>query len=213
MRNSQTIRILSYTLSLCSFLCSCRQKKSPDYKNYTLLDNGRVGFVKPARSYPDSDYFKVMKSINPNLIFVLKVDSINYPWQMITITKYFADTIIPMEIAFIEQTVKYPPSLRAWHSRLADFGVYDKNGRRYRYKVSNVDQDGIESLLKGYHMNGDSSNISNPEPKIQFKIMYYFMKNDLDSIMYELTIGTDTTLLGRSDSLLTRVAESFKFFK
>ena len=99
-----------------------------------------------------------------------------------------------------------------WKKRLADFGVYDRNGRRYRYKVSNVDYDGIQSLLKEVYRNDDSLNLSKPERKVQFKIMYYFMKNDLDSVMYELNIGTDTAMFRRSDSLLTRVAESFRFF-
>lgn len=213
MRNLQTIRILSCTLILCSILYSCRHKKPANDKNFILFDHGRVGFVKPAGSYPDSSYIEVMKAVNPNIIFVLKLDSINYPWQFISVAKYVTDTITPMEIAFIEETVKYPPARIGWKKRLADFGVYDKNGRRYRYKVSFVDYEVVQHLLEEFYRKGDSLKLSKPERKVQLKIMYYFMKNDLDSVMYELTIGTDTTMFRRSDSLLTRVAESFKFFK
>lgn len=213
MRNLQIARILLCTLILCSILYSCRHKESADYKNYILFDNGRVGFVKPAGSYPDSNYLEVMKVVNQNIIFVLKLDSINYPWQCISVAKYVTDTITPMEIAFIEETVKYPPARMDWKRRLADFGVYDKNGRRYRYKVSNVDYEGIQSVMKEFYRNGDSLNLSKPERKVQFKIMYCFMKNDLDSVMYELTIATDTAMFRRSDSLLTSVAESFRFFE
>jgi len=213
MRNLQTTRILSYTLILCSILYSCRHKKPANDKNFILFDHGRVGFVKPAGSYPDSRYIEVMKVVNPNIIFVLKLDSINYPWQFISVAKYVTDTITPMEIAFIEETVKYTPTRMGWKKMLADFGVYDKNGRRYRYKVSKVDNEGIQSILNEVYRNGDSLNLCEPEHKIQLKIMYYFMKNDLDSVMYELTIGTDTTMFRRSDSLLTRLAESFRFVK
>jgi len=213
MRNLQIARILLCTLILCSILYSCRHKESADYKNYILFDNGRVGFIKPAGSYPSSSYIDVMKAVNPNIIFVLKLDSINYPWQFISVAKYVTDTITPMEIAFIEKTVKYPPARMGWKKRLADFGVYDKNGRRYRYKVSNVDYEGILSILKEVYRDGDSLNISKPEYKVQLKIMFYFMKNDLDSVMYELTIATDTTRFSRSDSLITIVAESFRFFE
>ena len=213
MRNLQTIRILSCTLILCSILYSCRHNKPAIDKNFILFDHGRVGFVKPAGSYPDSRYIEVMKVVNPNIIFVLKLDSINYPWQFISVARYVTDTITPMEIAFIEETVKYSPARMGWKKRLADFGVYDKNGRRYRYKVSNVDNEGIQAVLKEVYRNGDSLSLFKPKHKFQFKMMYYFMKNDLDSVMYELTIGTDTAMFMRSDSLLTRVAESFGFFK
>lgn len=213
MRNLQIARILSCTLILCSILYSCRHKESADDKKYILFDDGRVGFVKPAGSYPDSSYIEVMKTVNPNIIFVLKLDSINYPWQFISVAKYVTDTITPMEIAFIDETVKYPPARTGWKKRLADFGVYDKNGRRYRYKVSFVDYEVVQHMLEEFYRKGDSLNLSKPERKVQLKIMYYFMKNDLDSVMYELTIGTDTTMFRRSDSLLTRVAESFRFFK
>ena len=213
MRNLHTTRILSYTLILCSFLYSCRHKESADYKNYILFDNDRVGFVKLAGSYPDSNYLEIMKTVNQNIIFVFKLDSIKYPRQLITVAKYVTDTITPMEIAFIEETVKYPPAHMSWKTRLADFGVYDKNGRRYRYKVSFVNYEVVQQVLEEFYRKSDSLNLSKPEGKVQFKIMYYFMKNDLDSVMYELTIGTDTAMFRRSDSLLTRVAESFRFFK
>ena len=182
MRNLQTTRILSYTLILCSILYSCRHKESADDENYILFDNGRVGFVKPTGSYPVPSYIEVMKAVNPNIIFVLKLDSINYQWQFISVAKYVTDTIMPMEIAFIDETVKYPARM-GWKKRLADFGVYDKNGRRYRYKVSYPDNEAIQSLLKEIYRDGDSLNISKPERKVQLKIMYYFMKNDLDSVM------------------------------
>lgn len=55
-----------------------------------------------------------------------------------------------------------------------------------------MDYDGIQSVLKEVYKNDDSLNLSKPERKVQFKIMYYFMKNDLESVMYELNIGTDT---------------------
>ena len=213
MRTRQTIRILSCTLILCSILYSCRHKKPANDKNFIRFDHGRVGFVKPAGSYPDSRYTEVLKAVNPNIIFVLKLDSTNYPWQFISVAKYVNDTITPMEIAFIEETVKYPNERMGWKTRLADFGVYDKNGRRYRYKLSYMDYEAIQPVLNEIYRNGDSLDLSKSEHQVQFKMMYYFMKNDLDSVMYELTIATDTTMLRRSDSILTRVAESFRFLK
>jgi len=211
MRNLQIARIFSCTLILCAILYSCRHKESADHKNYILFDNGRVGFFKPAGSYPVPNLTKVMKVVNPNIIFALKLDTINYPSQFISVAKYVTDTIMPMEMAFINETVKYPSE--GWKKRLADFGVYDKDGRRYRYKVSFVDYEVVQHMMEEFYRNSDSVNLSKPEHKVQLKIMYYFMKNDLDSVMYELTIGTDTTMFRRSDSLLTRLAESFKFFK
>jgi len=160
MRNSHTTRILSNTLILCSILYSCRHKESADYKNYILFDNGRVGFVKPAGSYPDSNYLEIMKRVNQNIIFVFKLDSIKYPHQLITVAKYVTDNITPMEIAFIEETVKYPSARMGWKTRLADFGVYDKNGRRYRYKVSFVDYEVVQHVLEEFYRKGNSLNSS-----------------------------------------------------
>lgn len=211
MRNAPTLRLFLSLLILCSILSSCRHKEQADYRNYVMFDNGRAGFAKPAGSFPDPGYLEILKVGNSNINLVLNLDTMNKPWQWITVSKFAADSVIPMEIAFVEETVKFPAENMGWKTRLADFGVYDKSGRRYRYKVSIVDYEGARPFLKELVRNGDSLNKSNPERKVQFKIMYYFMKNDLDSIMYELSISTDSAMFSRSSFILKTAAESFRF--
>lgn len=176
------------------FLTSCKNNREslgeslPD--NFTFVDNDLVGFVLPENSVTmHPELYNAIKEMNPNLIYLAKLDTNNIYSPLFSVCKYVGDAKTPMEIVFIENIVKYSSELLGDKSTLIDFGVFEKGGKRLRYKITQPPLEGM------------------------YKFMYYFMKNDHDETFYELSINGAKEHLSYSDSIITNIAESFIFLK
>lgn len=192
-------------LAVSLMFSSCRQTEHPVSDNLFKLDNDRIGFSKPAGCYEIPELLPLLKQVNPNLLYSFLLDSVQYHSQLISVTRYAGDTLDPMEIVFIENTVKHTGEFMGCESQLSDFGVFDKHGKRYRYKVVKVDNDCFKQKFS-------TSSADDFRTDDTYKIMYYFMKNDLDSVLYELSIITPKLHFAESDSLILNLAESFKIY-
>ncbi len=176
------------------FLSSCKNNREslgenlPD--NFTFVDSNLVGFVLPENSITmHAEIYNAIKEMNPNLIYLAKLDTNNNYSPLFSVCKFVGETKTPMEIIFIENAVKYSSELLGDKSTLINFGVFEKDGKLFRYKVTKPPMERI------------------------IKIIYYFMKNDKDENFYELSISTDLEHLSYSDSIITNIAESFTFLK
>jgi hypothetical protein len=185
------VKISLYVLILLS---SCRRDqessktKLPD--NMIVVDSGKIGLVLPERSQKaDQAFSDLLEEIKPGTIFVYKADTLLEETPLFWLFKSISDSIIPMEIVFIEHTVKVIPELDGQRSRLIDFGVFDEDGRRYRYKFTQPP----------------------PFERKKFKLMYFFMENDSAYSLYELGIIFDEKQYNYADSVLFNIAESFIF--
>jgi len=118
-----------------------------------------------------------------------------------------------MEIAFVESVIGYSFQAENQESELTDFGVYDENGRRYRYTIKRIGMENLSSSMAKYYPESDGdTNSLYPYPE-RYKIMYYFMKNDMDTALYELSVATSLEQFEKADSLLTSISKSFIFYE
>ncbi|HOW30782.1 MAG TPA: hypothetical protein PLP88_04390 [Bacteroidales bacterium] len=192
---------------------SCSHPNQPIPANVTLLENGRIGFIMPEGSKKVPDLMEVIKDISPNTLYLSKLDSLSSNSPLFSVRKYVNDTATPMEIAFVESVIGYSFQAENQESELTDFGVYDENGRRYRYTVKRIGMENLSSSMAKYYPESDGdTNSLYPYPE-RYKIMYYFMKNDMDTALYELSVVTNLEQFEKADSLLTAISKSFQFYE
>lgn len=172
-------------------LYSCKHEMSDEFNkdSLTIISDSSIGFVLPAYSIPVPELLEQLKRLNQNLIYVARIDTTLRSPLLFSVSKYLSDTIIPMEIFFIEKTIKYNMRNYSYDYHLINFGSYDNKGKRYRYKIT-----------KPYDYNG-------------YKTMFFFMKNDLDSIQYEIAVLAKDEYYDYSDLVISKIAESFVFLK
>lgn len=174
------------------FSCSSNPKERILPENLSYADNEKIGFVIPeySKSYPDSSpLFISIKQMNEKIIFLANIEEDSTHSFVFSVSKYVNDSAVPMEIVFIEECLKYNSAFYGAKSKLLDFGVYDLNNTRYRYKITQTPFDDV------------------------FKQMYFFMKNDKDTILYELSFATNLESFYYADSVLRTTVESFLFLK
>ncbi|HPI86331.1 MAG TPA: hypothetical protein PLR01_08150 [Bacteroidales bacterium] len=160
--------------------------------NAVIVDNGRVGLILPPRSREsDKAFTEALKELKPSLLLIYDADTLLKDTPQIFLSKSVADTIIPMEIVFIENCVKVLPELDGKRSTLLDFGVFDIDGRRYRYKT-----------------------IQPPDPSDgHIKMMFYFMKDDYSNSLYELGIIFKKEYFDFVEPMIISIAASFEFLE
>lgn len=117
-----------------------------------------------------------------------------------------------MEIVFIDDVLKQQGTLLDCKSNLVDFGIYDKENKRFRYKIVNIDKDCFKNVLNQADSSDNQDTTSSYSSSDIYRILYYLMKNDNDSVMYELSITSHQSGIAESDSLLEDIVASFRYF-
>lgn len=153
-----------------------------------VLDSGKVRFQLPAYFSETSGLNEYFKKLDPTILCWFEYENDLKKKYTITVTKLDCLEEMPMEIAFNENIIKYNlinegPTI----ARLMDFGIFDLNGKRYRYKKTRLNE-----------IN---------------KIIYYFMENDNARYVYQLALIQFTEPNLFSDSLIAKAAHSFDFIQ
>lgn len=153
-----------------------------------VLDSGKVSFQLPEHFSETAILVDYIKKKEPTILCWFEYENdlkVNYT---ITVTKLDCVEETPMEIAFNENIIKYNLiNEGATIARLMDFGIFDLNGKRYRYKKTRLNE-----------IN---------------KIIYYFMENDNARYVYQLALIQFTETNQFSDSLIAEVAHSFNYIQ
>lgn len=74
MKNINSLQALFLVL-LTLLGSSCNESGMSVKDGYTLLDSGRAGFIKPAKSAEISGILNELKALNPHVVCVLKADT------------------------------------------------------------------------------------------------------------------------------------------
>ena len=194
-KKSITNKILSivFMMFLFPLLWQCTSKVESSSisipKNYSIVDYGGIGFATPSDTALSKYLTTVFNSVDSSFIYVTKIKSKNDSIFLFSIYKMLISTeeAAPMEIVFIEDILKYNGQYAEGESQLLNYGIYDKNKKRLRYKI-------VRLPIKGL-----------------YKTLYYFMRNDYSKYYYELSIVSHLNNFLVADSIITQIAESFIF--
>lgn len=197
---------------LLTLLTSCTRTSQPSGDGYIWLDEGRIGIKPPPRGRVVSGWLEELRLLNDKLVFLLDSDTTKKPARLISVSRYAGDSLVPMEIAFIEFTVKNNGSAFGIRSDLVDFGVYERDGRLYRYKLVKIGGDRFSEAIEKAGMGSSGADTAaSTGPEDFYRILYYMMKNDRDSVLYELGITVNEDEISSADSLLFGVVSSLRF--
>ena len=158
----------------------------PLTRNTVELDSGRVRVQIPLIFSEAPELLKSTQNVDTETLRLFVYEDVFKQKFTLVARKCDYGAARPMEIAFIEDIVKFYRSEEGsefYH--LLDFGVNDFKGRRYRYQI-----------------------VSN---KNLNKMTYYFMENDNSRYIYELALVQFTPFNQYSDSLISNIAYSFEF--
>jgi hypothetical protein len=188
---SRLIVVTVTTLLVTGWTSSPTRKQivvEPIKPGLIVLDSGKVRFQLPEHFSETSGLNEYFKKLDPTILCWFEYENDLKEKYTITVTKLDCLEEMPMEIAFNENIIKYNlinegPTI----AKLMDFGIFDLNGKRYRYKTTRLNE-----------IN---------------KIIYYFMENDNARYVYQLALIQFTEPNLFSDSLIAKVAHSFDFIQ
>ena len=178
---------LLFIIPTLIILVSCTNNITEN-KNLIRIDSNQFEFELPKESKEvDDDLKNLMLELNNNILYLAICDT-NDSKYLFVVSKYIAKNKISIEEAFT-QSVKTTTNLNtdslADNFQLIDYKTYEVNGITIRYKIS---------------MHFDNI----------YTIMYYFMKDDYSTELYEIKTSTTKTDLSKALKFLEKVALSVR---
>lgn len=171
MKNyTQKIASTPYKVLLAAALISVLSNSCKHFpgKNNSLIyaDSNRVAFELPDLISEDNE----LKEINPYVVYAAYIRFDNDK-RLLTLSKFSTDAEYTIEFGFVTLLPKDFTfgDIEVDDYVLKDFGIYEKEGKEYRYKVAAIS----DSILQ----------INN-----SYLVSYYFMKNDKSKDLYEMKL-------------------------
>jgi hypothetical protein len=146
--------------------CSCRNSSSikhdSTFTTYIDVNGFGFGLPKDCKNITNEELGKTLMEINPTINFIALVP---FPFgnSLFSVSAYDLKEKTPIDSAFNKTLIHIAiqGDDPAENYRLVDSGIKNLNEKYLRYKISFID---------------DST----------FNIMYYFMKGDFSSVLYEI---------------------------
>jgi len=153
-------------LALISVLANTCKNTPGKSNNLIYADSNRVAFELPDLISEDNE----LKEINPYVVYAAYI-KFNNDKRLFTLSKFSTDEEHIIEFDFVTLLLKDFTfgDIEVDAYALKDFGIYEKEGKEYRYKVSTIS----DSILQ----------IDNA-----WLVSYYFMKNNKSKNLYEMKL-------------------------
>ena len=137
--------------------------------------------------HQDERLTKALKDLNDKIIYVaiINISSKKVPFA---ISKYHSEEIITIDSAF-EETINFRP-VDSDAYKLVESGTYKKDNKVLRYKISEI------TFSTGTKTNS---------------IMYYFMKGEASSDLYEIKLSSSPKNRKENKAVLEQIALSVSF--
>lgn len=192
-------RFAVYILLLIGF-CACSKpytnptkiESSPKNinENAICIDNNSCSIELPSGyvNMTETDIFKEISEANTHILFLAFTDPTKRT-STFSVSKYSADEPMSIDSAF-SYTVNSIATMGGTQMtdsyKLIDYGTYQLEGKMMRFKISTID-------------------------KTSINIMYYFMKNDYSTELYEIKLVTEKAKLEEGKKYIEKVALTFAF--
>lgn len=148
--------------------------------------NKELSLVIPLPNEEQEGLFTAITKANPNVLFLRSVLISNNKQILFAVSRFENSEAVKLSTAFYEQTANHTPTNLGDMSKdykIISFKEYSKGSKKLYTKVS--------SPFEGF-----------------CTIMYYFMKNDFNNVMYEIKLSGNLSEKEEMEALAEKIALS-----
>jgi hypothetical protein len=171
--------------TLILFSCSNNISKN---RNLVSIDSNQFEFELPKESKElNNDFKEVMLEVNNKILYLALCDTNNSKY-LFMVSKYIAPNKMTIDAAFnqsVNTTTNLDSDSLTDNFQLIDYKTYEVHGKTIRYKIS---------------MHFDRI----------YTIMYYFMKDDYSTELYEIKTSASKNDLSKALKFIEKVALSVR---
>ena len=159
---------------------------APTQQGDPLIINNAISLLVPVKYETNEELTRLLSTANDKIIYaaVLTTAAGKVPFA---VSVYHNEAPTDITKAFKETVHFKAPDTKGY--KLVDWGTYQKDNKTLRYKISEISFD-----------SGKTNSV-----------MYYFMKGDASTDLYEIKISGNSKGRGEQKKLLEKIALSLKF--